>query len=135
MENKEIGHENQRKEIKRLENGDYELGNSMFYPEEMTLYTNGNKVKLQPQSARILLAFLQARRHFLKKADINRFTQSNNPETNHEKSRIDMAISRLKNALCADPWLQIECEIKSGYRLCVGQPLDTGTGHPDQLER
>lgn len=129
MENNFYSNANDRKEIRKLENGDYELGNCLFYPEELALYKNGEKIKLQNQSAIILLRFLEARRHFLSRKALIEIIGSKKPTATYQgEDRLDMAISRLRKSLKADAWLEIECNYKVGYTLYVKKSLPSDSG-------
>ena len=121
MDTKEQEGTSNSKYIKKLENGDYQIGTLWFDPRELILYTpDKGEVVFNSQQGNLLLMFLEAYRHFLTREEIiERFWPEKVYDPKTYQDRLNMAIKRLRLILKADENIKVKCRPKKGYKLCV----------------
>ena len=111
------------KGIKKLETGNYEIGSLLFKTEMLSLFdSNGEEISLDYQQGEILKMFLKADDYFLnKKKTIETLWPDNKDaaKTLAFHNRFNTCITRLRQALSADPNIEVHCKHKKGYELIV----------------
>lgn len=109
------------KGIRKLENGDYEVGRLFFFTKGLALYgPDGKEIDLDYQQAVLLRMFLTANRHFLSREEIIvSFWPTEPCNDTVYQNRLNMSMKRLREALSADRNIEIICKTKKGYELQV----------------
>lgn len=109
------------KGIRKLENGNYEVGSLYFFTKGLALYKpDGDEIDLDYQQAVLLKMFLEAAMHFLSREEIIDALWPDEPcnDTVYQ-NRLNMSVKRLREALSADRNIEIICKTKKGYKLRV----------------
>lgn len=100
-------------------NGNYVVDNLMFYPEEMALRLEGERIGLTCQAADLLWILLRASHYYsTNKSLVTELW----PDLAHDdpkawQGRLRMAASRLRNALESHSSVCLVCASKRGYEL------------------
>lgn len=113
------------KGIKKLENGDYELGSLFFFTKGLALYgPDGNEIDLDYQQAVLLKMFLGANRNFLSRKEIiDSFWPDEPCNDTVYQNRLNMSMKRLREALSIDRSIEIICKTKKGYELRINRAV------------
>ena len=109
--------------IYRDENGNYAIDPLVFFPEEMALRQDGERIPLTYQATELLWALLQANHFYLSR---EKLVNELWPELakNHSKEwkgRLRMAVSRLRKTLESHSSVRLVCASKRGYELITGK--------------
>lgn len=102
------------KEIRRLENGDYQIGHYLFKTEEMELWGyNGRKRLHNTIFYRLLFAFMETPENSLSKLKIDEIYKNKNDEA------IYKSISRFRILFNEDPSIKVVSRPEGGYSMKI----------------
>lgn len=101
------------------ERGTYEWSTLVFYPEDLTLWKDGKRIRMPYESAVLLRAFLQAPRGFLPQEKLYGLLWTDEQVSFGKAGALSMAVSRLRKTLSIDKRIRLDCQRKIGYELRI----------------
>ena len=103
------------KEIRRLENGDYQIAHYLFKVKEMELWGHNGRKKLHNTIFyRLLCAFMETKDHSLSRVEINQIYKNKNDDA------IYKSISRFRALFNEEPCIKIISRPEGGYSMIIG---------------